>query len=172
MNLVCGVMLPGFATTIPRSTSVRSIPRSNNPRLSPACPSSSSLWNISTPVTTEFMLFSRNPTISTGSPTLIFPRSTRPVTTVPRPLIENTSSIGIMNGLSVARTGSGIYSSTTRSNSLMQAYSGAFGSVLVLSNASFALPRTIGVVSPGKPYPFSISRSSISTSSNNSGSFI
>ena len=35
------------------------------------------------------------PTISISSPTLTKPRSIRPVTTVPRPEIENTSSIGI-----------------------------------------------------------------------------
>src|SRR3990170_1280 len=172
INLVCGVMLPGFATTIPRSTCSRSIPRSSRPRLSPACPWSSNLWNISTPVTTELMLFSCNPTISTGSPTLITPRSTRPVTTVPRPLIENTSSIGIMNGFSTSRTGSGMYSSTTLSNSRMLAYSAAFGSVDLLSNASNALPLTIGVSSPGKPYSFNNSRNSNSTNSNNSGSSI
>ena len=40
------------------------------------------------------------PTISTSSPTLISPCSTRPVTTVPRPVIVNTSSIGMRNGLS------------------------------------------------------------------------
>jgi len=165
-------MLPGLAITIPRSTSVRSIPLNSSPKLSPACPSSNSLWNISTPVHTELMLFSLNPTISTGSPTLILPRSTRPVTTVPRPLIENTSSTGIMNGLSTSLTGSGIYSSTTRNSSLMHAYSGASGSVLLLSNAFNALPRTIGVVSPGYLYSVSISRSSISTSSSNSGSSI
>ena len=46
----------------------------------------------------------------------------------------------------------GMYSSTTRSNLHgCGAYSGAFGSVVVLSNACLALPRTIGVVSPGKP---------------------
>ena len=33
------------------------------------------------------------------------PVSTRPVTTVPRPEIENTSSIGIRNGLSSGRSG-------------------------------------------------------------------
>ena len=43
------------------------------------------------------------PTISISSPTLITPRSTRPVTTVPRPEIENTSSMGIRNGWSTAR---------------------------------------------------------------------
>ena len=36
------------------------------------------------------------------------PVSTRPVTTVPRPEIENTSSIGIRNGLSSGRSGCGI----------------------------------------------------------------
>src|SRR3972149_2901011 len=129
--------------------SPRSTPLSSSPRLSPACPSSSSLWNISTPVTTEAMLFSLSPTISTPSPTLIFPRSTRPVTTVPRPLIENTSSIGIMNGLSNSRIGIGMYSSTTRSSSLIEAYSGAFGSVDELSSAFSAPPPTIGVSSHG-----------------------
>jgi hypothetical protein len=38
------------------------------------------------------------PTISISSPTFTMPRSTRPVTTVPRPEIENTSSTGIRNG--------------------------------------------------------------------------
>src|SRR4051812_13213993 len=52
------------------------------------------------------------PTISTSSPTLMTPVSTRPVTTVPRPEIENTSSIGIRNGLSSGRSGCGIQSST------------------------------------------------------------
>ena len=51
---------------------------------------------------------SRMPTISTSSLTLTTPRSTRPVTTVPRPVIVKTSSTGIRNGLSVSRTGSGI----------------------------------------------------------------
>ena len=46
--------------------------------------------------------------ISTSSPTLMMPRSTRPVATVPRPEIENTSSTGIRNGLSVARFGVGM----------------------------------------------------------------
>jgi hypothetical protein len=42
------------------------------------------------------------------SPTLTMPRSTRPVTTVPRPEIENTSSIGIRNGWSTGRSGCGM----------------------------------------------------------------
>ncbi|MCY1238024.1 hypothetical protein D9M72_507420 [compost metagenome] len=74
---------------------------------SPARPSSSSLRNISTPVQVVLVV-GRIPTISISSPTLTMPRSTRPVTTVPRPEMENTSSIGIRNGWSMARTGSGM----------------------------------------------------------------
>ena len=48
------------------------------------------------------------PTISTSSIFFSTPCSTRPVTTVPRPVIEKTSSMGIRNGLSVSRTGSGM----------------------------------------------------------------
>ena len=75
--------------------------------MSPACPSSSSLRNISTPVTTVFFAL-LNPTSATSSPTFTTPRSIRPVATVPRPVIENTSSTGIRNGLSISRTGSGM----------------------------------------------------------------
>ena len=46
------------------------------------------------------------PMMSTVSLVLITPRSIRPVTTVPRPVIEKTSSIGIRNGFSISRTGS------------------------------------------------------------------
>jgi len=35
-----------------------------------------------------------------------------PVTTVPRPVIDITSSIGMRNGLSTSRSGSGMYEST------------------------------------------------------------
>jgi hypothetical protein len=38
----------------------------------------------------------------------MIPRSTRPVTTVPRPEMLNTSSMGIKNGLSMSRLGSGM----------------------------------------------------------------
>ena len=75
--------------------------------LSPASPWSSSLRNISTPVTTVLAVGLR-PTISTSSPTLTMPRSMRPVATVPRPEMENTSSTGIRNGLSLARAGVGM----------------------------------------------------------------
>ena len=83
------------------------MPRSSSPTLSPAWPWSSSLRNISTPVQIVF-LFGRMPTISISSPTLITPRSIRPVATVPRPEIENTSSIGIRNGWSIGRAGVGM----------------------------------------------------------------
>src|SRR5437773_1577792 len=90
-------MLAGFESTCPRSTSSRLVPRSSTPILSPACPSSRSFLNISTPVHTVFKVGFK-PTISSSSPTFTIPRSTRPVTTVPRPEIENTSSTGIRNG--------------------------------------------------------------------------
>src|SRR3989442_6698769 len=85
----------------PRSTSFFSTPRSRSPTLSPACPSSSSLRDISTPGTTT-LISVPNPTISTSSPTFTFPRSIRPVATVPRPVIENTSSTRIRNGFSIS----------------------------------------------------------------------
>ena len=84
--------------------------------LSPARPSSRSLRNISTPVQVVLVV-GRRPTISISSPTLTMPRSTRPVTTVPRPVIENTSSIGIRNGRSIARSGSGMKLSTASMSS-------------------------------------------------------
>src|SRR5437870_6379257 len=59
-------MVPGLASTCPRSTSSLSIPRSSAPILSPACPSSSSFRNISTPVTT-LLRVAWIPTISTSS---------------------------------------------------------------------------------------------------------
>ena len=108
LNFVCGVIDAGLASTCPRSTSSFSVPRSSSPTLSPAMPSSSSFRNISIPVTTRFIV-GRKPTISTSSPTFTLPRSTRPVTTVPRPEIEKISSIGIANGLSTSRTGCGMY---------------------------------------------------------------
>ncbi len=66
--------------------------------MSPASPWSNVFWNISTPVTTTVRGPSVKPTISMLSPTLTKPRSIRPVTTVPRPLMEKTSSTGIKKG--------------------------------------------------------------------------
>ena len=50
----------------------------------------------------------RMPTISISSLTLTMPRSIRPVTTVPRPVMVKTSSIGIRNGLSISTLGCGM----------------------------------------------------------------
>ena len=124
------------------------MPRSRAPTLSPACPWSSSLRNISTPVTTVFCV-SRKPMISTSSPTLTMPRSMRPVATVPRPLIENTSSIAIRNGLSSARTGSGMYVSQRVEQLLDRRRPSSPVSPL---SAGSAEPRMIGVSSPGNLY--------------------
>ena len=159
-------MEPGAARTWPRCTSSRPTPRSRAPMLSPASPWSSSLRNISTPVQVVFWV-SLMPTISISSPTLITPRSTRPVTTVPRPEMENTSSTGIRNGRSFGRSGSGTYSSTAFISSMMV-------SLPMLSSrpssAARAEPLTIGISSPGNSYSERSSRTSISTSSSSSSS--
>jgi translation elongation factor TU len=98
---------PGLARTWPRSTSSLSIPRRSTPTLSPARTSSRSLRNISRSVAVVLRV-SVIPTISTSAIFARVPRSTRPVTTVPRPVIEKTSSIAIRKGLSTSRTGSGM----------------------------------------------------------------
>ncbi len=78
------------------------------------------------------------------SPTLTIPRSTRPVATVPRPVIEKTSSTGIRKGLSMSRSGTGTYSSTAAMSSRMPA--SAAGSPL---RAFSAETRMTGTSSPG-----------------------
>src|SRR3954453_20450422 len=104
LNFVCGVIDPGLHSTCPRSISSRFVPRRRQPTLSPAWPWSRILRNISTPVTTVFVV-ARMPTISTLSPVLTTPCSMRPVATVPRPVIEKTSSTGIRNGRSSGGSG-------------------------------------------------------------------
>ena len=59
------------------------------------------------PVTVVVVDFGRMPTISTVSLTLSDAALDLPVTTVPRPVIVKTSSIGMRNGLSMSRTGLG-----------------------------------------------------------------
>jgi hypothetical protein len=147
------------------------MPRSSRPTLSPATLRPTACGTFPRPCR-PCSSFRADPTISIGSPFLTIPRSIRPVTTVPRPLIENTSSTDIMNGLSVSRFGSGMYSSTTRSSSLMGHIPARSGRSRRCPSACLAEPRTIGVVSPGKPCLLSSSRSSSSTSSSNSGSSI
>ena len=138
-------MEPGLASTWPRSTSSRLVPRNSTPTLSPACPSSSSLRNISTPVQVVFTV-AFSPTISTSSSTFTIPRSMRPVTTVPRPEMENTSSTGIRKGLSISRLGTGMYWSISSTSFTTE---GTPISLLSPSSAFSAEPITIGVLSPG-----------------------
>ena len=75
-------MVPGLASTMPRSTSSFLVPRKSTPTLSPALALSSSLRNISMSVATVLRV-SFKPTISTSDIFFNSPRSTRPVTTVP-----------------------------------------------------------------------------------------
>jgi len=55
------------------------------------------LWNISTPVTTTFLVAVR-PTISTSSLILTIPREILPVATVPRPLMEKGQRFAFREG--------------------------------------------------------------------------
>src|SRR4030095_15191077 len=114
--------------------------------LPPPCPSSTSFRNTPPPVPTV-LLVGLIPTISHSSPVFTIPCSTRPVTTVPRPVIENTSSIGIRNGRSSARFGSGMNESSASISSSMHLFAvSSFGSCPAFS----ADPLMIGVSSPGK----------------------
>ncbi len=66
---------------------------------------------------------------------------------MPRPEIENTSSTGIRNGWSIARSGVGMYSSTAAISSRIE-----FSPISGFSPfiAASAEPFTIGMSSPGK----------------------
>ncbi len=150
---------------MPRTTSSFLVPRSRTPTFSPARPSSRILRNISTPVTVVFWVFSWIPTISTSSPVLTTPRSTRPVTTVPRPVMVKTSSIGIRKGLSRSRSGCGMYSSTASMRSRIDWVH--FSSPWRAWKAEM---RTTGQLSPSNSCEVSSSRTSISTSSMSSSS--
>src|SRR6056297_376014 len=166
LNFVCGVIEPGLASTCPLSMSSLCTPLSSAPMLSPACASSNIFLNISTPVHTVSLGWSCSPTISTLSCTLSTPLSILPVATVPLPVILNTSSTGIRNGLSVSLSGDGISSSTAAINSSILSAHSPSGS----SNAFSADPTIIFVLSPSNSYSFSKSLISISTNSINSSS--
>ena len=129
--------------------------------LSPASPESKSFLNISTPVQTDFFV-SLIPTISISSPVFITPDSTLPVTTVPLPEIENTSSTGIRKSLSLGLSGCGINSSTAFINSKIEFL--PISSSLP-STAASADPFAIGVLSPGNLYEVNNSFISSSTRS-------
>ena len=168
IKCLCGFTDFGAANTCPLSTWFLSIPRNKIPTLSPAIPSSNSLRNISIPVATVFSV-SRKPMISNGSPTCTLPRSILPVATVPRPVMENTSSTAIKNGFSVSRCGSGIQESNASISLLMHGSPSSLWSPSIAFNAE---PRTIGVLSRSKSYLPNKSRISSSTSSNKSASSI
>ena len=168
LAFVPGFKVPGLQTTAPLAISSLSSPLTRQPTASPAIPDSNDLWNISTPVIVVFWLWPK-PTISTSSPTFTSPLSTRPVTTVPLPLILNTSSTGIKKGRSVGLSGIGTYSSTWFINSITFSDHSPFPSS---SNAFNALTLIIGVSSPGKPYSVNNSLTSISTNSRSSSSSI
>src|SRR3989304_8622732 len=146
------------------------MPLNNTPSLSPACPSSNVLLNISPPVTTDFLTSGLIPTISTSSPTFTLPLSTLPVPTVPLPFILNTSSMDIKNGLSISLTGFGMYVSTASINFNIGPQFAHAAPPQPHSLAFSAEPLTTGISSPGKLYLLNNSRTSISTSSSNSGS--
>src|SRR5207249_68090 len=83
--------------------------------------------------------------ISTSSPTFTRPRSMRPVATVPRPEIVNTSSTHIKNALSTSRRGSGMKLSTASLNCKIAP---SPNSPLSPSNARNALPRPVHLRRP------------------------
>src|SRR5581483_5462123 len=98
-------------------------------------------------------------------PTRTRPRSIRPVTTVPRPVIENTSSTGSKNGLSTSPTGTGMSRSNASNNS--HTFPTQRSSP---PNAFNADPRITGTSSPGYSYFANNSRTSNATNSTNSAS--
>gem|GEM_PF-2822405 len=127
------------------------------------------MWNISTQVTVVFLV-SLIPTISISSPTLIIHCSILPVTTVPLPLIENTSSTGIRNGLSRGLSGTGTNFSIASNNSIIVLAQYFLSISVGFCRATNHEPLITGVSSPGNSYLDSNSLISISTRSNISGS--
>ena len=99
---------PRLHNTCPRSTSSRSMPRSRAAHIVPSRPKVQDLPEHSHAGHHRLACVTPNPRSQLPPPTFTVPRSMRPVTTVPRPLMPNTSSMLIRNGLSVTRTGSGM----------------------------------------------------------------
>jgi hypothetical protein len=65
-------------------------------------------WKLSMLVTTDFLAWTQLDNLHSHCRCETRPRSISPVTTVPRLAIVITPLIGIVNGLSLARSGSGI----------------------------------------------------------------
>jgi hypothetical protein len=114
LNFLCGVIVPGAATTCPRSTSsfgttkeqAYVITGKNFFEL---------LLNISTPLITVFVV-SLNQQAQLHQLSLFLKRYNTTSPTVPRPEFENTSSIGIKKVFRCLRCGVGIYESTASIN--------------------------------------------------------
>ena len=85
-----------LSSTCPRSTSSRLVPRSRTPTLSPACPRPAACGTSRHPCTSSSS-YRACPRSRFLRPPSRCRAQYRPVTTVPRPEIENTSSIGIRN---------------------------------------------------------------------------
>ena len=119
------------------------------PMLSPATAESNNLRNISTPVTTTTSRFFSHTNDFDVSPTLISPRSTRPVATVPRPVIVNTSSTGIRKGLSVHVQELGYIHLLLSINSNILPHHSHSRSAQPQLRALTAEPLTTGISSPG-----------------------
>src|SRR5207247_200170 len=106
------------------------------------------------------------PSTSTTSVTFTSRRSIRPVATVPRPVIENTSSTGIRNGFSISPFGIGMFlSSAPNSSSTFPTHA------LSPAIAFKADPRITGMSSPGYSYFDNSSPTSRSTRSSSSASY-
>ena len=162
MNRACGVTEPGTTSTWPRRTSSRvrraaGSPRCHRPGRRPAsCRTTPCRW----PPRPR----SPSPTTSTGVADRNTPRSTAPVTTVPRPLMVSTLSIGIRNGSSTRAR------AAARSRRRRRAGRDGRDQRGSPSNAPAPRRATTGTSSPGKPYSESSSRTSSSTRSSSSGS--
>jgi hypothetical protein len=95
---MCGLTEPGLQITIPRLMSFFIDTTQQQTSIITSFSSIEDLTehlNTSNGRSQRLLIWPIIPTISTGSPVLITPRSIRPVATVPRPVIENTSSTGI-----------------------------------------------------------------------------
>lgn len=93
-------ILPGLTKHYPLLTYSFNTPLSKTPTLSPASPKSNVFLKVSIPVIVVGIDFLFTPIKWTSSPTLHFPYSTVPVTTVPLPEILTELSTDIKKSLS------------------------------------------------------------------------
>ena len=119
--------------------------------MSPASASASDLPNVSRPVATVRQRSGRDRPPRPASPTRSVPRSIAPVTTVPRPLIVSTFSIGIRNGSPSSAVGH----RHVAVDRVEQVHDGLRPPRVALERPQRADTRTTGTSSPGKPYSVS-----------------